>query len=193
MKILNYLASVFLITCSAALAEPSADTGTVLDRFHKAAAEADQHTYLSLLTEDMVFLGTDGEERWQGQQFRDFVIENFSEGRGWRYASGQRNIIVSSDGTTAWFDESLHHETLGPCRGSGVILRTDQGWKIAQYNLSVPVPNEMIEQVAADIAAASTVGGTVPQGTSVQQPATESPTSPDCRKKRHKTNRKAGC
>jgi hypothetical protein len=49
-----------------------------LDNFHRAAAVADRDGYLALTTEDVVFLGTDGSERWQGEEFRDFVEGHFS-------------------------------------------------------------------------------------------------------------------
>lgn len=39
---------------------------------------------------------------------------------------------------------------LGPARGSGVLVRDDRGaWKIAQYNLSIPIPNERFKEVKA--------------------------------------------
>jgi hypothetical protein len=184
-----------------AYAEDSSDPARVLDRFHLAAAQADSANYLSLLTRDMVFMGTDGSERWEGESFRNFVDKNFSAGRGWRYTSSQRNITTSPDGKTAWFDEALYNETLGQCRGSGVMLRTGEGWKIAQYNLSVPVPNVLVEQVVADIAAVESGGEAAVEETAVDSPALEAvaeaepatKTSSDCRHKRHKTNRKAGC
>ena len=31
----------------------------------------------------------------------------------------------------------------GECRGSGVLVRGERGWRIAQYVLSLPVPNEL--------------------------------------------------
>jgi len=33
------------------------------------------------------------------------------------------------------------------CRGSGVLVNTDQGWKIKQYVLSMTVPNDDVEAV----------------------------------------------
>lgn len=125
--------------------------GITLDAFHAAAADASERRYFDLMIEDVVFLGTDGTERWQGQAFRDFVSGHFSKGRGWSYRTTQRNIAVAPDGQSAWFDELLENEHLGQCRGSGTLLLTGQGWKITQYNLSMPVPNNMAGQLAAKI------------------------------------------
>ena len=47
----------------------------------------------------------------------------------------------------AWFDEALDTPNLGPARGSGVLVRTAETWKIAHYDLSVPIPNELMKEV----------------------------------------------
>ena len=126
-----------------------------LDAFHQAADRGDADAYLALLTEDAVFLGTDDSERWQGAEFRDFVRLHFVAGKGWTYRPVERHIMLSADGSTAIFDEKLDHVTYGRCRGSGVLLRSDSGWRIAHYNLTVPIPNSMLASVAAGIKAVS--------------------------------------
>jgi hypothetical protein len=42
---------------------------------------------------------------------------------------------------------------MGPCRGSGVLVKQDGAWKIAQYNLSVPIPNDLMKDFKARIEA----------------------------------------
>jgi ketosteroid isomerase-like protein len=134
----------------------------VLDRFHQAAATGDFQAYFATMTEDAVFLGTDGTERWQGEDFRVFARPHFAAG-GWRYVPVQRNVDVDESRGVAWFDELLSHERLGQCRGSGLLFRQQDGtWKIAQYNLSVPIPNELVDSVAARIKAGAK-GGVTPQ------------------------------
>ena len=103
------------------------------------------------MTDGVVFLGTDGTERWQGQEFRDFVNQYFPKGRGWTYTPTERHIDMGSGGQWAMFDELLQHDRLGQCRGSGVVVLEEGRWKIAQYNLSVPVPNAIVEDVAGQI------------------------------------------
>jgi ketosteroid isomerase-like protein len=147
------LTLAFLLTFSALLhAGPRDDVAAVIDRFHRAAASADFATYRSQMTADIVFLGTDATERWQGGDFFEFARRHFNSGKGWTYVPTQRNIDLDAAGEVAWFDELLHHDKLGICRGSGLLLLTTDGWKIAQYNLSMPVPNQMIERVADAIA-----------------------------------------
>jgi len=35
----------------------------------------------------------------------------------------------------------------GPARGSGVLIKTKDGWKIKHYNLAMTIPNEIILDV----------------------------------------------
>jgi hypothetical protein len=41
--------------------------------------------------------------------------------------------------------------SLGETRGSGVLLREDGRWRVAQYNLTIPIPNELAGDVALRI------------------------------------------
>jgi hypothetical protein len=34
---------------------------------------------------------------------------------------------------------------MGPCRATGVLTDTSEGWKISHYQLSVTVPNDLIK------------------------------------------------
>ena len=123
----------------------------ILDDFHRAASEADGQTYFSLLHENAVFLGTDASERWSKAEFRGFAEPYFSKGKGWTYNKTQRHILISKDGNTAWFDEMLINKSYGSCRGTGVLTKTEQGWKIIQYNLSIPIPNGIAKDIVKQI------------------------------------------
>ena len=118
-----------------------------LDNFHQAAAKADTKAYFDLLTEDAVFLGTDATERWSKAEFKVFVAPYFSKGKGWLYVPVERSITINNAGDVAFFDELLKNENYGLCRGSGVLWKTPLGWKIAQYNLSIPLPNDLASDV----------------------------------------------
>lgn len=58
---------------------------------------------------------------------------------------------ITFRGDTAWFDEDLESAGLGAVRGSGVLVRDPRSgaWKIAQYNLSIPIPNDKFPEVRA--------------------------------------------
>lgn len=139
----------------------------VLDDFHDAASRADVIRYFGHFATNGVFLGTDASERWSLPEFRAYAEPHFSSGRGWTYVALERNVYIASCGRMAWFDERLMNERYGECRGSGVLVMCegvggnkdedqdgdgDRGvWKIAQYSLTVPIPNEMLADVARRI------------------------------------------
>lgn len=123
----------------------------VLDEFHAAASVADEERYLALLAPGAVFLGTAAEERWAGEDYRAFVHSYFSRGKGWTYVPSSRSVEIAADGLTAWFDERLENEWYGECRGSGVLQLRDGEWKIEQYNLTIPVPNELAAELVTKI------------------------------------------
>ena len=127
-----------------------------LDAFHEAASRADGDAYFALFTEDAVFLGTDATERWDVAAFQAYARPFFDAGRGWTYTATERHVSFGATGRTAWFDERLQNEKYGEVRGSGVLERRPDGhggWRIAQYNLAFPVPNELatdlVERVRA--------------------------------------------
>ena len=135
------------------LGRARADVSAVLDALHTMASEADFDGYFALYAQEAVFLGTDATERWTRQEFMDYTRARFDTGTGWTYHMLERHVSVASDGRTAWFDERLENENLGETRGSGVLVREDGRWKIAQYNLTIPIPNEMAREVAQRIRA----------------------------------------
>ncbi len=156
-KILIISSTILLLnfTC---ISPVLAHTGTkesevsrTLDKFHRAAANAELDTYFNLFTDDAVFLGTDGNERWTKSEFKAYVEPFFKKGIGWLYTSNERNITQINNGNVVFFDEKLNSKTYGNCRGTGVLVKTKQGWKISQYNLSVPVPNEISASIVKKI------------------------------------------
>ena len=149
--------SVFLIT-SALPAAPLAGqddarvaVSSVLDALHEAASEADFDGYSSLYAGEAVFLGTDATERWTREEFMDYAKAQFDTGTEWTYQTLERHIAIAATGRTAWFDERLENASLGETRGSGVLVLEDGSWRIAQYNLTIPIPNEMARDVARTI------------------------------------------
>jgi len=120
----------------------------VLDDFHDAAAKADEGRYFGHFAEEGVFLGTDATERWDVEAFRRYAHPHFARGKAWSFRAVRRGIAIDRGGAVAWFDEDLATPNLGPARGSGVLVRrAPGGWKIAQYNLAITVPNERFDEV----------------------------------------------
>lgn len=124
----------------------------VIDDWHAAAAAADEDRYFGHMSGDAVFLGTDPAERWTKAQFRAYAHPYFARGKAWSFRAVRRAVSFSGDGSVAWFDEDLATPNLGPARGSGVLVRDGATWKIAQYDLSVPIPNAVFTRVRSLIA-----------------------------------------
>ncbi len=123
----------------------------VLDDFHAAASDADEERYFSHFAASGVFIGTDAGERWPQEEFRGYVHPYFSQGKGWTYHPRNRHVALSADGGLAWFDELLDNAKYGECRGTGVLQRYGGEWRIEQYHLTVPMPNELAPELVATI------------------------------------------
>ena len=119
----------------------------VLDGYHQAAANGELDIYFDLMSDDGVFIGTDAQERWVKQEFRQYS----SGSNGWVYTPQQRNVNITPDGLSAWFDEALLSQSYGSSRGSGVLIRAAVGWKISQYHLTLPIPNGMVRGITDQI------------------------------------------
>jgi hypothetical protein len=135
----------------AALAVDTQPVAETLDRFHQAASKADAAAYFDLFAPEGVFIGTDAKERWTVEEFRKYALPHFSKGKGWTYVAKSRNVELAPGGEIAWFDEILDNKSYGVCRGSGVLRKVDGRWKIAQYHLTIPVPNELADSVVKQI------------------------------------------
>lgn len=144
---------ILLVGCGKApdRSAAEAEITRTLDGWHDAAARADEDAYFKLFAKDGVFLGTDAKERWTVSEFRAYAHPHFAKGKAWSFKATRRAITLSSDARVAWFDEDLATPHLGPSRGSGVLVREGGAWRIAHYNLSVPIPNEKFKDVKAVI------------------------------------------
>jgi hypothetical protein len=154
---LVFLLTLAVVTPLAAAETPTSPTVAieqVLDAFHTAAAKADEEAYFALLAPTGVFLGTDATERWDKAAFQAFAHPYFAKGTAWTFVPRNRHVNLSADGRVAWFDELLDSANYGECRGSGVLEKIDGAWKVQQYNLTIPLPNDLAKDVVAQIRAA---------------------------------------
>lgn len=120
-----------------------------LEGFHRAAAESRLEAYFAYFTPDAVFIGTDAEEHWDKQSFYSYAQKPFAAGRGWAFRALERQVYLRADGQTAWFDELLDAPFAHLARGSGVLVKEPDGWRIAHYVLSMTVPNALSKEVVA--------------------------------------------
>jgi len=153
----------FLVILLITLASPAAvlaqdgrsvaSIDSTLNELHDAAARPDGRRYFSLFTDDAVYIGTDASERWTLKQFRAYADSRFSKGTGWIYKPRSRHIVIADVACrcVAWFDELLDSKNYGTSRGTGVLVKKNGSWKISQYALTFPIPNDLARQMTAEI------------------------------------------
>lgn len=136
-------------------ATPEQDISAVLDALHAAASKADGSAYFALYTPDATYLGTDAAERWTLAEFQDYAMPYFSKGQGWTYTPRERHITIAPVDCrcVAWFDELLDSKSYGTSRGTGTLVLTPEGWKVSQYALTFPIPNDLAKDMTTTIKA----------------------------------------
>jgi hypothetical protein len=142
-----------LLAVAAWAQTPEQQVGAVLDDWHQAASVADEPRYFGYFAPNGVFMGTDATERWTVTEFQKWAKPQFQRKSAWSFKPRNRHVDFSADRKTGWFDEMLDTPNLGVCRGSGVLVLLSGKWKIAQYNLSVPIPNALVHDIVKQIGA----------------------------------------
>ncbi len=139
---------------AAAESETARAVRSVLADFHLAASEADPQRFFEHLAPDAIFFGPGAADRFDLGQLR----ERFADAVGWigepplqaSFRGDEPHVMVSEDGTLAWFDGRLDSRRLGELRASGVLRagrRPAEGWEIVQYHLAMPVPNPLVAEL----------------------------------------------
>ena len=143
-----YVSIIILSAVYSSHAQSSDEANQFIDAWHVAAAKADAETFFGSMADDAIYIGTDATERWTKAEFVTFAKPYFDRGKAWDFKPRDRDIHVTSDKQNVWFSELLD-TWMGVCRGSGVLVRTQHGWKVQQYHLSVTVPNAVIKDFIA--------------------------------------------
>jgi len=120
----------------------------LLDSLNATAARADYNAYFDLYASDAIFTGTDATERWEKPAFMQWAKPYFDKGKAWNFSALQRHVYLDSTGELAWFDELLRTQ-MKICRGSGVVVKQGDDWKIKQYILSITMPNAVQDAATA--------------------------------------------
>lgn len=117
----------------------------VLDQLNRYSSNADWDNYFALYRQDAVFIGTDEHERWGMAEFEKYARPT----KGWRYDLISRQLIQHGD--IILFDELLISPAYGKSRGTGTLIKDHDKWKIAQYHLSFPIPNDIAKDITTQI------------------------------------------
>lgn len=120
----------------------SNEIDSLMNRWHKAAATADEDVFFGLMTENAEYIGTDPSEHWKRDELKKWSEKYFQRESAWDFKPKSRIIHFTQNGQYAWFDELLD-TWMGDCRGSGILVKTNEGWRIEQYVLSMTVLNDL--------------------------------------------------
>ena len=148
-KLLAVLIVFCLSGCKSSMDQQTlskANVNATLDAWHKAASEANYNDYFALMADDAVFIGTDATENWNKTAFQAYAKPHFDKGKAWRFTALERHVFFDKTGKTAWFDELLDTQ-MKICRGSGVLVKIGNQWKIQHYVLSMTIPNDNSNEV----------------------------------------------
>jgi ketosteroid isomerase-like protein len=156
MKNFNYMKKILVVLivfclsgCKSSMDQKTlskANVNATLDAWHIAAAEANFNDYFNLMTEDAVFIGTDASENWNKTAFQAYAKPHFDKGKAWSFTALERHVFFDKTGKIAWFDELLDTQ-MKICRGSGVLVKIGNQWKIQHYVLSMTIPNDNSNEV----------------------------------------------
>lgn len=142
----HYFYLIVFISAFCKAQDNTTQVNTLLDRWHKDAAETKFDDYFAKMTDDAVFIGTDATENWDKKEFMAYAKPYFDKGKAWSFTALERHIYFSKDNEFAWFDELLNTQ-MKICRGSGVLVKQNGVWKIQHYVLSMTIPNDTVTDV----------------------------------------------
>jgi len=128
------------------VADSKKQIASMLDSFNVAAANADYTRYFNFYTEDATFNGTDATENWDKAAFMVWAKPFFDKKTTWNFTAIKRNIYFGKHTDIAWFEELLNTQ-MKICRGSGVVVKVGNDWKVQQYVLSTTIPNDVLDSV----------------------------------------------
>lgn len=123
----------------------SGQIDTLLNKWHQAAAKANESDFFDLMSDSCIYKGTDKTERWTKKEFHSFAKPFFDKGKAWDFKPLERHIRLDDNLQTAWFDERLD-TWMGECKSSGILKKENGVWKLWLYDLSVTIDNDKIKK-----------------------------------------------
>lgn len=149
-----FATALLLLAAASAFAQSDAafrqQVNAFVDRWHDDAANT-RPEYFDKIAPQGVYVGTDKTEVWTRDQFKAWAKPYWDKKKAWAFTAQKRNVYFSPDKKYVWFDEQLNTQ-MGTCQASGVLRNTGKGFLIEHYQLSLAVPNELLDSFTAMIA-----------------------------------------
>ena len=121
----------------------------IMDNLVSAAIDGDQTVFVSLLTEDALFCGTDPSEFWNKQHFVDGSKQDSNDPTPEFKYIGDRKIKIASDGNSAIIVTQLMiaWSPKIPLRMVYHFVKTNDKWMIFFGNVAFIPKNEDIKKI----------------------------------------------
>jgi hypothetical protein len=149
-----FAALLLSIAAASAVAQSDAEfrkqVNAFVDRWHDDAANT-RPDYFDKIAPQGVYIGTDKSEVWTRDQFKAWAKPYWDKKKAWSFTAQKRNVYFSPDKKYVWFDEQLNTQ-MGTCQASGVLRNTGKGFLIEHYQLSLAVPNGLLDSITGMIA-----------------------------------------
>jgi hypothetical protein len=149
-----FAALLLSIAAASAFAQSDAEfrkqVNAFVDRWHDDAANT-RPDYFDKIAPQGVYIGTDKSEVWTRDQFKAWAKPYWDKKKAWSFTAQKRNVYFSPDKKYVWFDEQLNTQ-MGTCQASGVLRNTGKGFLIEHYQLSLAVPNGLLDSITGMIA-----------------------------------------
>ena len=121
----------------------------IMDKINSEAKDGDQTVFVSLLTEDALFCGTDPSEFWNKQYFVDRSKQDSNDPTPEFKYIGDRKIKVATDGNSAIIVNQLMTAWSPkiPLRMVYHFVKTNDNWMILFVNVAFIPKNEDIQKL----------------------------------------------
>ncbi len=130
-------------------ADPAAAARSMLRDFHLAKPGSESERFFGHLAPEAVVLLTDRAERLTLGRLRAHLQLYGDQGPA--LVPVAQHVHLSPDQSMAWFEEQIEEPRFGRMRGTGVLRKIGDAWKIVHYNLVLLVPKELAGDLARRI------------------------------------------
>ena len=123
----------------------SSEVEDALGRMYQALMSGDLDAFIGMIADDVIVIGTDPEEWWEGKEAATRVFREQAEslGGGFPLEVGESKGFAS--GEIGWFASRPSFLVEGdrvPCRHTGVMRRAGDGWELVESHISIGIRNE---------------------------------------------------
>lgn len=118
----------------------------LLSRYRSALANSDAEEFFGCFAENSITFWTDEAERFTLPQLKAVLKPYFDQGETLKRKVRDRNVYLGPNQQIGWFEEKTKRDGV-PMRTTGVVQKTEKGWKIVQSNTAFALPNEIYPQI----------------------------------------------